>query len=238
MICPKLEFEIIYSPILNFSQVYKEKIGPFIRLASNININNENSLKETIRITFSEEKLDIACNLDRIIFRTQGDLERLTKSSQSPVRIVFDILQAIKQLNGFDEIRAYVFTVNYLNPTDKSEDVLEVFSKKFLSANEFLRDFSDSGYHEVVLARNQKKIQDFIAVSTYLDGLKHEKLNDAFLFDISKVKEYINDQKGYHFYFNRIDESISAKKPDFNLFKKLVEESYQLNNRLFNDNII
>lgn len=97
MICPKLEFEIIYSPILNFSQVYKEKIGPFIRLASNININNENSLKETIRITFSEEKLDITCNLDRIIFRTQGDLERLTKSSQSPVRIVFDILEAIKQ---------------------------------------------------------------------------------------------------------------------------------------------
>ena len=46
MICPKLQFEIIYTPILNFSQVYRKHLSAFLRLVSNVNISNENSLTE------------------------------------------------------------------------------------------------------------------------------------------------------------------------------------------------
>ncbi len=233
MICPKLQFEIIYTPVLNFSQVYRKHLSAFLRLVSNVNVSNENTLTETLRMTFAEDKFDIRCNLDRVIFRTQGDLERFTKNPQSSIRNFFDILDNIKRIETFGEVRAYVFTVNYINPVELGTDVVKEFSERFLKEN---KNTPHHDYKEVVTATNKERIQDFIALSTYNKDLRHEKLVDAFPFDNKLADEYLKGKVGYHMYFRRQNESVKDNEVNFKLFKTLVEESYQKNNNFFNDN--
>ncbi|MGB3851345.1 MAG: hypothetical protein WA958_15350 [Tunicatimonas sp.] len=233
VICPKLQFEIIYTPILDFSQVYRKHLSAFLRLVSNVNISNENTLTETLRMTFAEDKFDIRCNLDRVVFRTQGDLGRFTKSPQSPIRNLFDILDNIRMIETFGEIRAYVFAVSYINPIESNTDVVKEFSEKFLSET---RNMPHHDYKEIVTATNKDRIQDFTALSTYNKELRHEQLADAFPFDNKLADEHLSDKAGYHMYFKRQDESIKDNEANFKLFKSLVEESYQKNNNFFNDN--
>ncbi len=235
MICPKLQFEIVYSPILNFSQVYREKIASFARLANKINVDiaSENSLKETMRINFVEEEFAIHCSLDRIIFVTQGDLERFIKNAQSPIRIFFNMLTNISQIDTFDKVKSYVYAVSYLNPI-KEKSIVESFSKKFLHTNN--SGFSSADYNEAVFAKQNNNIKDFIVLSTYNQLFRHEMLTGAFPFDKTLEKEFLENDSGYHFYFKRYEELVNEKKVDFNLFKKLVNESYQTNQSFFNEN--
>ena len=235
MICPKLQFEVVYSPILNFNQVYREKIASFTRLANKINVDvaSENSLKETMRINFVEEEFAIHCNLDRIIFVTQGDLERFTKNAQSPIRIFFDMLTNIGQIDTFDKVKSYVYAVSYLNPMEE-KTIVESFSKKFLHTNN--SDFLSADYNEAVFAKQDHNIKDFTVLSTYNQIFRHEILTGAFPFDKTLEKKFLENGSGYHFYFKRYEELVNNKKVDFNLFKKLVNESYQINQSFFNGN--
>ena len=184
-------------------------------------------------MTFAEDKFDIRCNLDRVIFRTQGDLERFTKNPQSSIRNFFDILDNIKRIETFGEIRAYVFAVNYINPIEPSTDIVKEFSRKFLKED---KSTLHHDYEEVVTATNRERIQDFIALSTYNKNLRHQQLVDAFPFDDKLVDEHLNGKAGYHMYFKRQDESVRDNEVTFSLFKKLVEDSYQKNKNFFNDN--
>jgi hypothetical protein len=60
---PRVVFELVYDFMLNFSQNYREWLGPFVRLAHNISIKDEGKLTESLRLEFPEDKLRIdVCN--------------------------------------------------------------------------------------------------------------------------------------------------------------------------------
>ncbi|MEZ5008935.1 MAG: hypothetical protein R2753_12355 [Chitinophagales bacterium] len=47
-IIPVFQFEIRYNHILNFSQIVRKLLSPFVRLGQSIGVENENTLNERI----------------------------------------------------------------------------------------------------------------------------------------------------------------------------------------------
>ena len=122
---PRIQFEIRYTHILNFSTIIKEIISPFIKLGDNFNISNQGSLIEGIKINFEKEKFSIECLWDRMILITQEDIDQLGDQNAT-IKVFFDIYNKLKEYPSFGEIRNYllVLTVIYLN-NEKSEENLK-----------------------------------------------------------------------------------------------------------------
>lgn len=233
MICSSFQFEVIYNPMLNFQQVYREVMAPFTRLADSVDILEENRLGDTVYFNFYKEGFDILCNFQSIAFRTQEDLTRFTKSANSPVRIFYDMLAKLKSIESFGNVRGYNVSAEYLNPISTS-NVIEPFSKKFLS-EEIYKNFSNEKYIGLSFTVQEEKRRQDIYISTYNRDFTSEQLQNSFPIDKSVANKYLANQQGYHVFYKLYESA--PRDISFNLLKELVDESIQTNNKYIgNDN--
>ena len=49
---PRVVFELVYDFMLNFGEIYRKLLGPFVRLAQNISIVDEGKVTEGLRLEF------------------------------------------------------------------------------------------------------------------------------------------------------------------------------------------
>ncbi len=125
------QFEIRYNHILNFSQIARKILSPYVRLAKRITLENQNTIEERIIFNFDDDDYLIIVNWDRILIKGQGSLSAFTVKN-SPIQTpFFTILEDIRALKEFGSIQNVLFAVNYIKKLDiESEHITERFIEK------------------------------------------------------------------------------------------------------------
>ena len=145
VIIPVFQFEIRFNHILNFSEIARNLLAPYVRLTQSIKIDKQNTLEETYTLNFEDDEYLIIVSWDRIVFRGQGSLDTYTQKN-SPIDILFfDIFNQIYELKEFGNIRrSWFFGMIISKPKTKSP-VLDSFAKSTLvfNPNEIVKDFDD-----------------------------------------------------------------------------------------------
>ncbi len=125
------QFEIRYNNILNFSQIARKILSPYVRLAKRITLEKQNTIEERIILNFDDDDYLIIVNWDRILIKGQGDLSAYT-TKNSPIETpFFTILDDIRTLKEFGSIQNVLFAINYIKQLDiEKEDLAERFIAK------------------------------------------------------------------------------------------------------------
>ena len=129
------QFEIRYDHILNFSQIARKILAPFVRLSQSIKIENQNTVEERIVLNFEEEDYLIIVNWDRILIKGQNSLKPFI-SNNSPIQMPFlAILERLKELEEFGSIKNVLFATTYIKKFEiKKEELFSKFSEKYLKS--------------------------------------------------------------------------------------------------------
>lgn len=134
-IVPHHQFEIRYTTILDFPNVIRTPIAPFVKLAKRINIDNEGSHNERITLAFDDEYYQIIITWDRIIIRYEGDKDNLSKNNSIIEEPFFNILGKIRDLDNFGEINNILYYSFIIHKLDiEKEELLKKFISKYLNS--------------------------------------------------------------------------------------------------------
>lgn len=118
------QFEIRYQHILNFSQIARKVLSPYVRLAQSINLENQNTVNERVILNFEDEDYTIIANWDRILIKAQGETKKYT-AKNSPIEApFFSMLEHIRKLEEFGSITSVLFAMNAIKKLDKKEEDL------------------------------------------------------------------------------------------------------------------
>jgi hypothetical protein len=98
--CAKFQFEVRYTHILDFNQIGRGIIAPFVKLSTGFNIGNEGTVEELIRLEFAHDKFAMEFRWDRAFVYTEGDLSRFNEETSS-INIFFKILKKLKDHQSF-----------------------------------------------------------------------------------------------------------------------------------------
>jgi len=125
------QFEIRYDNILNFSQIARKILSPYVRLAKRITLEKQNTIEERIILNFDDDDYLIIVNWDRILIKGQGDLKAYT-AKNSPIQTpFFTILDDIRTLKEFGSIQNVLFVANFIKHLDiEKDDLVEKFIAK------------------------------------------------------------------------------------------------------------
>lgn len=157
------QFEVRYNHILNFSQIARKILAPYVKLTQSIKIENENTLNERLILNFEEDNYLIIVSWDRILLKGQHDLNPYT-SKNSPVELPFlKILDRLKELEEFGSIKNVLFAITYLKEYKiKKEELYQKFIEKFLVSNS--HNILDNANDMAVTLEN-KKLKEETAIS-------------------------------------------------------------------------
>ncbi|RWY53882.1 hypothetical protein [Mucilaginibacter gilvus] len=143
------QFEIRFTPILNFHILSRTIIAPYLTRTSSVNIENENLIKQRITLIFDSEGFNISLFWDRIIFQTSSNLKNLAESNSIVEEPFFSIFKKITSLDEFGNILNCLFNIVTINVN--ADYKLENFKKVFLKddLNEILP------YKDVAITLNE-----------------------------------------------------------------------------------
>lgn len=132
MISPiKLQAEIRFTALLNFRNIYKPIISPYLKLCK-FEIFNTDTVQEYIILDFKDEGIAIDLRWDKIIFVCEGKKENLF-ASNGPMHHFFDILTKLSKDESFGKILNYILAEWNLYEIEKEEDqILQDFKNKYL----------------------------------------------------------------------------------------------------------
>ena len=127
----KYQFEIRYTNILNFNDIYREIASPYLKVADFV-INRNLDGSEYIVLHFKDEKVMIDVRWDRIIFTVEGKREDMDASA-GPLYYYFEILDKIAESPAFGKFKNAVLGRWQLLELESDVEVVKAFSKKFLT---------------------------------------------------------------------------------------------------------
>jgi len=143
----KTHFELRYTPILDFNNVYKPIVSPFLKLGQ-FSIESAGSFEERIGLIFKNEKYQLDIRWDRMIFIAEGPRQDL-KKTQGPLFMFFDILSKIRDSPSFGTINNCLLSEINLKEVkgDNFNEIKENFKNKYLSST---ATFNLPGFEEDV----------------------------------------------------------------------------------------
>ena len=127
---PFHQFEIRYTKLLNFSSVIQNTIAPFVPLALDVNVEQENTVN--CRYSFRFDNYEIYLYWDRAIIRTDGEISHLTENNSIIEEPFFNLFSKIKNIPSFGSILNCLCASIFINHTEKSQqDIVDNFSNKY-----------------------------------------------------------------------------------------------------------
>jgi hypothetical protein len=134
IITPHHQFEIRYTAILDFPNIIRKPISPFVKFAKKITVDNEGSHNERITLSYDDEYYQIIINWDRIILRFEGDKENLGKNNSIIEEPFFNIFKKIREQDNFGEINNTLYYSFIINPIKiEHDELLRKFKSKYLT---------------------------------------------------------------------------------------------------------
>lgn len=225
MLVPIHQFEIRFTPIIDFATVSKEIIGPYIKLTTKFNIEFENTVDQRINLLFEPQGYSIHLYWDRIFLKTNLGFNGLTESNSIFVDPFLNIFNKLKLLDSFGKVNSFLFfTVVIKNEQDISFDkIVSDFKNKYFKevVSEIMGETNDCA---IVL---EKKRNGFFYNTTFgpykgIEDLKKRNVN----IDFAKEE--------YNKFGLMMDLRISGDDQDISLkvYKELVEIANTLSNKL------
>lgn len=138
MINLKTQFEIRYTPLLDFNPVYKSIVAPYLKLCD-FTLDGTATYDEKIVLHFKKEKYQIDIRWDRIICVAEGPRADLRKT-QGPLFAFFDILDKLRLSPSFGILNNCVLSeVNFKEGGGKTfQEVKENFKEKYLKSESYI----------------------------------------------------------------------------------------------------
>ena len=132
------QFEIRYNHILNFSQIARKILSPYVRLADSIKIENQGNIEERVIFNFESEEYLIIVGWDRILIKGQGDFQKFTESNSVFQTPYLNMLDKIMSLEEFGAVQNILLAANYVKELNYSKDELvQKFMQKTLNNSSF-----------------------------------------------------------------------------------------------------
>jgi hypothetical protein len=129
---PFHQFEIRYTKILNFNSTVQNTIAPFVPLALDVNVEQENTIN--CRYSFRFENYEIYLYWDRAIIRTDGEISHLTENNSIIEEPFFNLFNKIKKMSSFGSILNCLCISIFINHTKKNQqDIVDDFSNNYLN---------------------------------------------------------------------------------------------------------
>ncbi|MBT8265385.1 MAG: hypothetical protein HKO81_06580 [Flavobacteriaceae bacterium] len=125
---PVFQFEIRYNHILNFSQIARDLLAPYVKLTQSIKIDKQNTIEETYWLNFDDEGYLLIISWDRMVIRAQGDLNLYTESNSPVESLYFDIFKKISKMPEFGSVQRSLFYGIGIAESDKQDDHLRNFT--------------------------------------------------------------------------------------------------------------
>lgn len=218
----RLIFEVRYTFILNFNQVYRGLLTPFVKLCNNnIGISNENRVQEQISFNFTEEGFRIDVNFEKISLIVDGDIDKVFTDDNASVKTFFDILNKLKEQDYFGEVVIYNFYNEVLSLSEKEKpDLLNSFKNKFLASN-FPDILKGNDFYQLNYSTEHSGITEVVNIQTF-DG-KFIMQNKGSFYQVNKfeIVKYYN-KNGLHI---GVQFSEKINKVDYKLLRNLVKKS-------------
>lgn len=214
---PLTQFEVRYTHILNFNQIIRETLSPYLRMTTSFNFANQGRFEESLRINFEEEYYSIDCRWDRLIFVCEGDPNRFSRSG-STIKIFWEILQRLTELSTFGALRQSLFVSHEINLIDFTySEILQKLKDKFLT-KETERIMSEPNEMAIILEKGSKAKQITITFGPYTNA-------DNKKYSLFPFKGPTNEEtKGKFGTFLKFQVFEDLNKIDTELFKKNVED--------------
>lgn len=150
----KTQIEVRYSAILNFRDIYKPIVSPFLKLAK-FQIFNADTLQEYIILDFKDEGFSLDIRWDRIIFMCEGEKENLY-SANGPMLHFFLILEKLFNDTSFGAITNYILAEWILLQIDQDDDqITRNFKNKYLDSS--VLPETDYGMNDIGIAIDYKE---------------------------------------------------------------------------------
>ena len=220
------QYEVRYNHILNFSQIARELLSPFVQLADSIKLENQNSIEERIIFSFEEEDYIIIVGWDRILLKGQGAVSRYTEANSAIETPFLAMLEKIKDLEEFGTIRNVLLAINYINELDYTEsELVDKFSEMSLNgyASNVLEQTTD-----VAITLENKVDGDEMTVSYGPYFGKKELMTRQMLPNNMETLEGV-DIIGTMFEYKHFKH---ASDVNFSLFKEMVRKSNETIERI------
>jgi len=221
------QFEIRYNHILNFSQIARKILSPYVRLADSISIDKQNTIEERIILDFAEDNYKITVSWDRIIINGQGELNVYTNNNSPIETPFFNILESIKKLDEFGSILNILFVSNQINKIKIKENKLtNNFLSKTINDNvcDILEKTTDAS---IILQNKDTYSEQTITFGPYfgLIDLNRRPLKPININSLGDL-DFNGSFSEYKYY-----KSISKVK--FDDFIKIVKDSNDIINKLW-----
>lgn len=161
------QYEIRYNHILNFSQIGRKILAPFVKLAQGVKLENQNTINERIALDFEEENYVIIVSWDRILIKGQGNLDSFTVKNSPIETPFFSIFDQISSLAEFGAVQNVLLAVNHIKKFEIEEDeLLSMFMEKSMlkSTSTVLNDITDAS---ITLESKKTGNEIFISYGPY-----------------------------------------------------------------------
>jgi hypothetical protein len=222
-ITPLHQFEIRYSAILNFPNVIRDIIAPYVKLASRINIENEGTHSERIVLGFDNEYYQIVVSWDRIFFRFEGDKDHLANNNSVVETPFFNLFGKIRDHHNFGEVRNILFVSFIIFPIEITEEILlEKFMAKYLvNTNKILVNPTDIG---IVLDHNVDNKQISLNFGPYFG---EKDLSKRKIIPTNPSVKEITNKLGLCLEFKYLNIVNSINFADYKEITKIEQEYYE-----------
>ncbi len=173
---PVHQLEIRYSHLLGFPNCIYSTISPFVKLASGIRIENENTHNAVIHLFFKDSFDTISVRWDRLIYKSESHKQDLTASNQFIQEPFFNLFGKIEETEGFGVITnvLYYSIFTRIKSTSEMESIRSDFEKRFFldGFDKIIPDKTDVG---VIIERHNPEKQLTINIGPYTGPQEIEK---------------------------------------------------------------
>ena len=162
IISPVFQYEIRYTKILNFSQIMHKAVSPFVPLASNVIVENENSKDVRYTLEFPQDNFRLIIAWDRLVIRAEGSTNSMSSNNsimEDPFFNVFEKISNLEEFGKITDVLLYAIVVSIKkDESDNFNNIINRYVKDdwksiLPSANDValnLVDTSDGNYRQVI----------------------------------------------------------------------------------------
>lgn len=221
----KVQFEIRYTPILNFEQVYRGILSPYLALVSAFKIINERTSSEGLLLYFENEQFQIDVRWDRIVVLFEGNLEKLFEKN-SQIKYFFDIYEQLYNLNSFGKVSNYIALSYYVKIEDKIySKIIDAFKERYLSKDSSFNVLKAETSNDVAMILNfEKEGNDINWTFGPFEFERDKDKHKLFPFQTAIMEEYV----GKVGMMSEVKMVKNIKTIDLSIMKNVFDESYKL----------
>ncbi len=226
---PYIQYEIRYSNILNFTGWVRDVVNPFVKVATNISLDAPNSHRERIALNFEDERLQLIVTWDRILFKCEGNIEKLKHGNSTINTVFFKIVEKISSHESFGtHINQLLFVTFVKIKNEKQENVYSDLKTKYLKStvDSILGNKADFA---ITLQETKGEMNSSVTFGPY-NGLIDLSNRNMLPTDVKLSEQCAGIGEMAEIKLFNTNKHIV----NFDSFKELIDQSIKLKNKVWN----